>query len=386
MAVPPPNPVQDANGLTVVRYFVKEDPVFADTDNRPLSDLNQRDIDLYNFIDNVRSLCRASARSTPNNTVLVSAGYITWAGGRKRQTIANDFALAITFPPVSLAGQKRIDVLGINTAVTPVVPIRVQGVEDPTTPQEPVYPEWVLPLANIFVDETATVIVNEVDITDVRPVLQVPGSVLPCGTVLDVMYQPGIEVQLNGFLPAIGTFTIGNVGSGASFEGDIYEPLYNRLKTSQPNLGTEVFANGDLVVIPDWTERISIGRNTLDAEIDAIGKDAGSFVHGHTVDSHVHGIGNHVHPQTPHTHPISTQAAVNTGADNLIGAAGFYDAEGDNTRHNHQVPAHNHGGVTGLETPVNTGVSTGNTDATAPNTNNVTQKPKVKTVYKIVKF
>jgi hypothetical protein len=270
-----------------------------------------------------------------------------------------------------------------------VVPIRVAGVEA-LSPTVPVYPEWVIPLAEILVNETGAVLISEADITDIRPVLQVPGSTLPCGTVLDVMYLPGLEVQLNGFLPAIGTLTIGKVGSGADFEGDIYEPLYNRLKNSAPNTGAEVFSAGNLVVIPDWTERIAIGLNTGDPEINAIGKIAGDFAHQHTVDSHTHGVGSHTHPVPTHTHTIPSQAAVtvSSGPDIDNNLASQFDAGSSLTQHHHDVtiPAHNHGGVTGGSGALVTDPSAGTTDPAAPNTNVVTQKPKVRTVYKIVKY
>jgi len=46
MAVPPPNTDNDPDGLATVRFLIEEDPVYADTDNRPLSDLSERDRDL----------------------------------------------------------------------------------------------------------------------------------------------------------------------------------------------------------------------------------------------------------------------------------------------------------------------------------------------------
>lgn len=51
MAVPPPNVSNDPNGLTTVRFFIKDDPVYADVDNRPLSDLWERDNILKGILD-----------------------------------------------------------------------------------------------------------------------------------------------------------------------------------------------------------------------------------------------------------------------------------------------------------------------------------------------
>lgn len=49
MGVPPPNTANDPDGLATVRFYTKADAVFADTDNRPLSDLAERDRDLLGF-------------------------------------------------------------------------------------------------------------------------------------------------------------------------------------------------------------------------------------------------------------------------------------------------------------------------------------------------
>lgn len=55
MAVPPPNVSNDPNGLTTVRFFIKDDPVYADVDNRPLSDLWERDNLLKAILDTLGS-------------------------------------------------------------------------------------------------------------------------------------------------------------------------------------------------------------------------------------------------------------------------------------------------------------------------------------------
>jgi len=43
--VPPANTATDADGLTTVRYYTLDDPVYAPVDNRPLVDLAERDTD-----------------------------------------------------------------------------------------------------------------------------------------------------------------------------------------------------------------------------------------------------------------------------------------------------------------------------------------------------
>lgn len=60
MGVPSPNPIKDpVTGLTIVRWYTIDDPVYADVDNRPLSDIVQRDNDIVTkvstWIDNTDS-------------------------------------------------------------------------------------------------------------------------------------------------------------------------------------------------------------------------------------------------------------------------------------------------------------------------------------------
>jgi hypothetical protein len=208
------------------------------------------------------------------------------------------------------------------------------------------------------------------------------------------MYLPGTEVQVNGYLPATGVFTIGNVGSGASFQGEIYRPLYDRLKFAKPNAGTEDFDLGNLVIIPDWTDRIAVGRNVVDATINEIGEDAGSNDHSHTVDSHDHGVGGHDHSIPAHTHGVASDGShSHGGVTSLISVrtgAAIIDASADvidDHRHTISVDgSHNHGGATALSSSLTTGPGSGNTDPTSPGTDTVSHRNRVKVVYKIVKF
>jgi hypothetical protein len=55
MGVPTPNLILGPDGLPLVRFYVKEDPVYADVDNRPLSDLAERDRLLAQIIANLNS-------------------------------------------------------------------------------------------------------------------------------------------------------------------------------------------------------------------------------------------------------------------------------------------------------------------------------------------
>lgn len=77
-----------------------------------------------------------------------------------------------------------------------------------------------------------------------------PNGGTPSGVML--AYTGHATIAPYGWLFANGE-TIGNTGSGADHEGDEYEYLFNLYKvvTEYGNLGTEVFASGDTVLIPD---------------------------------------------------------------------------------------------------------------------------------------
>ena len=57
--------------------------------------------------------------------------------------------------------------------------------------------------------------------------------------------------------------TIGAVASGADHEDAGYEDLFNLLKDMTPNAGTEVWANGDTVKLPDLRGRVVIALDDL---------------------------------------------------------------------------------------------------------------------------
>lgn len=55
--------------------------------------------------------------------------------------------------------------------------------------------------------------------------------------------------------------TIGKIGSGADHENAGFSTLFNILKGMKPNVGTEVFASGDKVHLPDFSGRVPIGAD-----------------------------------------------------------------------------------------------------------------------------
>jgi len=86
--------------------------------------------------------------------------------------------------------------------------------------------------------------------------------------------------------------TIGDIGSGADHESAEHETLFELLKTSWGNGGSEVWANGDTVLLPDTRGRFV---RSWDA---GAGRDSGRSIgstqtganlsHNHTTNSHTH--------------------------------------------------------------------------------------------------
>lgn len=99
--------------------------------------------------------------------------------------------------------------------------------------------------------------------------------------------------------------TIGNNDSGASYIGDQYEELFNIIKSASPNTGSEVFSDGDTVIIPDMRGRGAIGAdnmggsnaNVLTASVtpnrNVLGGDIGEQTH--LLTGQESGIQDHTH-------------------------------------------------------------------------------------------
>jgi microcystin-dependent protein len=57
--------------------------------------------------------------------------------------------------------------------------------------------------------------------------------------------------------------TIGDIGSGATSQNADYEDLFNLIKLYYGNAGTEVWANGDTVKLPDLRGRVVAGQDDM---------------------------------------------------------------------------------------------------------------------------
>lgn len=80
--------------------------------------------------------------------------------------------------------------------------------------------------------------------------------------------------------------TIGNTGSGADHEGAGLEALYLLVRDLPPNAGTEVFASGDQVTLPDMARRVPMGAGgtAVSGPANTLGAVGGVEAHALTLD------------------------------------------------------------------------------------------------------
>jgi len=113
------------------------------------------------------------------------------------------------------------------------------------------------------------------------------GKFVPTGSVLQVIFSAAPQ----GWLLANGS-TIGNVGSGATHESADYEDLFVLCVNYFGNAGTELWANGDTVMLPDLRGYFVRGWD------NSRGIDSGRAINTTQTDenkSHNHGGGDHTH-------------------------------------------------------------------------------------------
>lgn len=81
-----------------------------------------------------------------------------------------------------------------------------------------------------------------------------------------------------GWLPTHGE-TIGNDSSGATYTGEEYRDLFNEIKLSWGNAGTEDFDAGNTVLLPDLREvgLVGVGTNTTDSILSHEPHSMGEF-------------------------------------------------------------------------------------------------------------
>lgn len=113
-----------------------------------------------------------SEQATPNNTVLIRAGYLYDLGDLTASplAVAAGAANAITFPVI--VTDPRIDLLVVDDAGTWS---RVAGVEN-ASPVPPAYPTDKYVIAEVTIDEDTTVVINDADIRNVTHVVKGPSE------------------------------------------------------------------------------------------------------------------------------------------------------------------------------------------------------------------
>ena len=89
-----------------------------------------------------------------------------------------------------------------------------------------------------------------------------PADPSPYITGMMMEYAGTTSPTSQGWLLLGQGFTIGNAASGATYASADYSDLFDLLKSSWGNLGTEVFANDDTVLLPDPTAASFVGAGT----------------------------------------------------------------------------------------------------------------------------
>ena len=154
--------------------------------------------------------------------------------------------------------------------------------------------------------------------------------------------------------------TIGDTGSGANHEGSNLEALFDLIKgegAAYGNTGTEVFANGDTVKLPDARDRVLVGAGSM-GSIDAARVGNYSTSLGDTGGEDTH----HITPgEMPvHNHGGSTGSAnpnIQINRDGAGGVGGGYLHGGSNSEYSStglSQPNHSHSiSSQGSDTPHN---------------------------------
>jgi microcystin-dependent protein len=96
-----------------------------------------------------------------------------------------------------------------------------------------------------------------------------------CGEIV-----PSFAAVYPGAIKLSGGGTVGNATSGATFAGPQYREIFEILKTVSPNTGTEVFAAGDTVDLPDMRGRTVAGHNSMGSASSGRLTSAGGGVDG----------------------------------------------------------------------------------------------------------
>lgn len=110
---------------------------------------------------------RPRPQNPPNNTIYIEPGIVSVANNEKIEYPGgNSPAFAV------VTAYSRIDIVTINSSGT----IGVTAGTQAESPAPPTYPTDKIVIAEVTVDETGTVVINDADIKDVRPFLNLGGG------------------------------------------------------------------------------------------------------------------------------------------------------------------------------------------------------------------
>jgi hypothetical protein len=324
----------------------------------------------------------------PGNQITVRAGWISKS--LDSQVIYKTQQTTVAFNVVG-ASQLRYDLVYIDKAGTIQV---LEGTAQPDTASPwdgaPALPRnTAYPVAYVKVTETASVVVEQDDITDIRPKFHFYEQTPP-GTIRNTFKATADEgwLLLNGD-------TIGDTSSVATYQGEKYRELFDILKLVSPNTGLEDFDTHDTVTLPDPSGKTFVVLDAGDADFDAIGKTYGVKAsgahshdpatiavstepdHTHTITDHSHTIQAHTHDIASHSHTFGSHTHAITGSTN-VNTAGYSDhtsGGGDPTAllaHSHvlnlstQAASGSSGGSGVLTSELNTNALNTNTGGTSP--------------------
>lgn len=163
--------------------------------------ISQDEMDIY----------RPHTQTSPNTTVRVEAGQHIKSDG-SGAIIVGSAANSGSFAVVTVAGKARYDLLNIDDSGVLQI-LQGSEVTAPGTPltDAPTFPTDALPIAIVKVDEDATVVVNDTDITDVRPFLNLGGGA-GAGAGATQLYEKQVAATTGQtvFTLVLGTYVIGS--------------------------------------------------------------------------------------------------------------------------------------------------------------------------------